>query len=73
MSHPTKAMFAGKSPLIGISIPSIDELSDFSLLRQASAIPSVCTDRHNTVINHRINLRPRATRRSWGIGDASSA
>jgi hypothetical protein len=51
MSHPTKAMLAGKSPLIGISIPLIDEFSDFSLLRPASATPSVCGDRHKTVIN----------------------
>jgi len=53
MSHPTKALLAGKSPLIGISIPLIDEFSDFSLLRQASAIPTVYGDRHKTVISHR--------------------
>jgi hypothetical protein len=66
-------MFAGKSPLIGISIPSIDELSDFSLLRQAGAIPSVYADRHNSVINHRINVRPESEAEELGIGDASSA
>src|SRR6266446_2069041 len=68
MSHPTNAMFAGKSPLIGISIPSIDELSDFSLLRQASAIPSVYADRHNTVIKHRVNVRPES---DGGVGGSA--
>jgi hypothetical protein len=62
-------MLAGKSPLIGISIPLIDELSDFSLLRQASATPSVCGERHKTVINRRLKL-VRAD--ELGVGNASS-
>jgi hypothetical protein len=64
MSHPTKAMLAGKSALIGIFIPSIDELSDISLLRQASAIPSVYGARHKPVINRRIR-RSGQRQGSW--------
>jgi hypothetical protein len=44
-------MLAGKSPLIGISIPSIDASSGPSLLRLASGIPPVCGGGHKTVAN----------------------
>src|SRR6184192_4058389 len=51
ISHPTKAMLAGKSPLIGISVPSIDDSSGPSLLRLASGIPPVSGGRHKAVAN----------------------
>src|SRR5947207_6556176 len=69
MSHPTKTMFAGKSPLIGISIPSIDELSDFSLLRQASN--PICLRRSSQHRNQPPDKPPPQERRGGvGIDDA---
>jgi hypothetical protein len=44
-------MLAGKSPLIGISIPSIDDSSGPSLLRLASGIPPVSGGCHKAVAN----------------------
>ena len=69
MSHPTKAMLAGKSPLIGISIPVIDD--PISQPTTAHERNPACFRRlsqgpcHKTVIKRRINEH-RDIRIDWG-------
>src|SRR5690242_17854448 len=62
ISHPTKAMVAGKSPLIGISIPLLDDPSIVLGISAYYGMPaqsrlfarSVCRRRHKAVINRRV-------------------